>query len=94
MMRRSVDRAYVAELLQDESLSFREVARRAHCSDFSVRAIARELASDYSADDETVESGPLTATEWWIFAGIATLIFGSVCFAAWRMPPLDGGPME
>lgn len=93
-MRGSVDRERVAQLLQDESLSFREIARRAHCSDFSVRSIARELASDYPADDDTMQSEPLTATEWWIFGGIVALIVGGVCFAAWRMPPLDGGPME
>jgi DNA-binding Lrp family transcriptional regulator len=39
-----VDRDLVERLLQDESLSFREIARRADCSDWSVRSIARDLA--------------------------------------------------
>lgn len=86
-MRGSVDRELVHRLLQDESLSFREIARRARCSDFSVRSIAREL--DYLADGDAAEPEPLTATEGWIVA----LIFGGMCYAAWRMPPPDSGVM-
>jgi hypothetical protein len=41
-----VDRAHVERLLEDASLTYREVARRAGCSDWSVRAIERELAGD------------------------------------------------
>jgi len=41
-----VDRDLVTRLLEDDSLSFREIARRANCSDWSVRAIARDLAGD------------------------------------------------
>jgi hypothetical protein len=93
-MRGSVDRELVHRLLQDESLSYREIARRAHCSDFSVRSTAGELAPDYLGDGDTAEREPLTATEGWIVAGIVALIFGGICYAAWRMPPLDGGPME
>jgi hypothetical protein len=42
-VRRHVNRAYVARLLEDDSLSYREIARRASCSDYSVRAIAAQL---------------------------------------------------
>jgi hypothetical protein len=90
----TVDRALVLRLLLDESLSYREIARRANCSDWSVRFIAREVDADRLTDDLAEPCEPLTATEWWIFGGIVVLIVGGVCFAAWRMPSFDGGPME
>ena len=40
------DRARIAELLQDESLSFREIARRCGYSDHTVRRIWREITHD------------------------------------------------
>jgi len=86
-----VDRELVERLLQDESLSFREIARRAKCSDWSVRSIASQLDSDNSGD--TTPTEPLAPTEWWIFAGIVALIFGGLCFASWRTQPPDGGAM-
>ncbi|MFY9719285.1 MAG: hypothetical protein WAK16_06515 [Candidatus Cybelea sp.] len=52
-----------------------------------MRSIAREL--DYLADGDAAEPEPLTATEGWIVA----LIFGGMCYAAWRMPPPDSGVM-
>lgn len=45
-MNGSVDRPLVEQLLEDGSLSYNEVAKRAHCSAWSVRRIARELAGD------------------------------------------------
>jgi len=39
---KSVDRAFVQELLADETLSYKEIARRADCSDWSVRSIDRK----------------------------------------------------
>ena len=41
-----IDRELVARLLENETLSYREIAREAGCSDWSVRAIARNLAGD------------------------------------------------
>ncbi len=93
-MSTAVDRALVLRLLQDETLSFREIARRSNCSDWSVRFIARDTEVDPRTDDLGDPCEPLTPTEWWIFAGIAALVAGGLCFAAWRMPPLDGGAME
>lgn len=84
----SVDRDLVAHLLQDETLSFREIARRANCSDWSVRSIARSLEPDDEGSSE-----PLTPGQWGILAGIVAVLIGAMCFAAWRMPPLDGGMM-
>ena len=43
---KAVNHALVAELLADESLSYKEIARQASCSDFSVRTIARKLSGD------------------------------------------------
>lgn len=37
------DRERIGELLQDESLSYREIAREAGCGDWTVRRIARDL---------------------------------------------------
>jgi hypothetical protein len=93
-MRASVDRELVEQLLQDESLSYREIARRANCSDFSVRTIARELAEreSYYADDGN-QAEPLTPRDGAILIGLIVLFIGGLCFAVWRMPPPNGGPM-
>jgi hypothetical protein len=81
-MKRSVDHELVAQLLADESLSYREIARRANCSDFSVRAIARQLDADVSEDVDT--SDPLGALEWCAVLGVGALIVAGLLFAAWR----------
>ncbi len=90
-----VDRALVERLLEDETISFREVSRRAGCSDWSVRAIARDLAGgdrrikrDASGDD----GEPIGLVGWLIFFGLVAIFGGVIWFAA-RRAPLDGGPM-
>lgn len=87
-MSASVDRELVLRLLQDESLSFREIARQANCSDWSVRSIARSLERD---EQELID--PLTPGQWGVLIGVLALVLGAMCFAAWRKPPLDGGTM-
>jgi hypothetical protein len=87
-----VDRALVAELLADESLSYREIARRAQCSDWSVRSIARELADGQSTVSHLQEES-LTPGEWGIFAGITLVIFGVLWWASRWFPPPDGEVM-
>lgn len=72
----SVDRARIMELLRDETLSFRAISREVGCSDWTVRAIARELAGDarpmkrarckYQNDCPE----PLGLAGWGIFVGI------------------------
>lgn len=79
-----VNRPLVIELLGDESISYREIARRANCSDWSVRTIAREVAESQSIKHP--EREPLTPAEWWTGVGIALLLFGGLCFAAWHSP--------
>jgi hypothetical protein len=81
-MRGAVDRALVAQLLLDESLSYREIARRADCSDWSVRSIARQLDSEEFED--VASSEPLTGFEWCAILGIVALVIGGLSFAAWR----------
>jgi hypothetical protein len=43
---KAVNHALVEQLLADEPLSYKEIARRASCSDFSVRTIARKVSGD------------------------------------------------
>jgi hypothetical protein len=86
-MRARVNHALVEELLDDPDLSYREIARRANCSDFSVRTIAREYLA---RDDTTTEAEPLTPRDWFIVAGIAVLFFGGIWFLGRRLPPPDG----
>jgi hypothetical protein len=86
-MRTRVNRALVKELLDDPDLSYREISRRANCSDYSVRSIARE----YLARNDAAGSGePLTPRDWCIFTGIAIVFFGGMWFLGRRLPPMDG----
>jgi hypothetical protein len=82
----------VIDLLQDESLSYREIARRAGCSDFSVRAIARE-ADAYRLSDSAAADELLTPRDWWIVAGIAVTFFGGLWFLGQQLPPPNGEAM-
>lgn len=75
MTMKAVDYALLDELLADESLSFRQCAERAGCSDWSVRRRYRELSGDdrtmktsrrryYINERQTIEPPvPLTTTE-------------------------------
>jgi hypothetical protein len=86
--RRSVDHALVERLLEDGSLSYREISRIANCSDWSVRSIAREIDSDQSRD--YAESEPLSPRDWAIFGGVVVAMFGGIWLLARRFPPIDG----
>jgi len=78
----------VEDLLQDRTLSYREIARRAACSDFSVRSIARELNASNGVDKTPIE--PLTLREWGILAAVVAVIFGGIWLLSRQLPPLDG----
>lgn len=75
-MKNSVDHSLVEHLLENETLSYREIAKRANCSDWSVRAIDRKLANDsrpmkrdrYEREDDGGES--LAIAGWLVLAGI------------------------
>lgn len=89
-MRARVNRVLVEDLLDDPALSYREIARRANCSDFSVRTIAR----DYLArDDVTTEAEPLSPRDWFIVAGIGVLFFAGIWLLGRRLPPPNGEAM-
>lgn len=84
-----LDRALIASLLQDESLSFREIARRADCSDWSVRAVARELVGDNrpmknaSAPKNSCNNEP-QAKAGWAAIGIFLSVFAGATWLASR----------
>ena len=82
-----VDRDLVRRLLQDDCLSYREIARRAQCSDFSVRAIARSFEADVTGEAPTE---PLTLRDWWALGGVLVCIFGGTWLLGRRYPPFDG----
>jgi hypothetical protein len=82
-----VDYALLDQLLADESLSLRECARRARCSDWTARQRSRELSGDgrpmktprhYRRDEyQSQDIPPLTATEQAImWSVIAAIVIG------------------
>lgn len=90
------DRARIEELLQDERLSFRAIARELSISDWQVRKVAREIDGDprpmkrggrsrYEPINGPAE--PLGIGGWIIFA----LVVGGIALAIWAgargMPP-------
>jgi hypothetical protein len=99
-----VNHALVERLLADETLSYKEIARRASCSDFSVRTIARKLSGDdrpmktprvqnETDERELEEPRALTTTVTIIAWGIGALLF--VCMLwPWRGRYFDGYPPE
>jgi hypothetical protein len=86
---RSVDRDLVARLLREGSLSYREIARRAQCSDWSVRSIAREFTVSQPRVEQPQQE-PLTPVEWGIVAGITAVFFGGIWLLGRWLPPQDG----
>jgi hypothetical protein len=92
---RRVDRDIVEALLLDESLSFREIARQAGCSDWTVRSIARDLAGD----DRPMKSSARRRDDgaglgvWPVLAAVAVLFIGAVWLGTRVIPPSESGPM-
>ena len=91
-----VNRALVEKLLNDEWLSYREIARQAGCSDWTVRSIARELAGDDRPMKRATSRGAPAETSppngWTVLAGV--IAFAGVIWFAFRQLPPDGGPMS
>jgi len=83
-----VDRARIEELLRDETLSFRAVAREVGASDWSVRRIARELDGDprpikrdrAEHSGACYESSDSSGTTGWV--ALASVV-GFVALAVW-----------
>lgn len=87
----AVDRDLVERLLEDESLSYREIARRAGCSDWTIRNIARRLYGDPTPmkrprSRSSSEEASGTAG-WGVLFGMAALFGGLIWFASRRAPP-------
>lgn len=95
MTMKPVDYALLDELLADESLSLKECARRAGCSDWSARRRYRELSGDdramktprvqrYADERESSEPPrPLTTTETAIAWSVVALIVIGVVALGW-----------
>lgn len=95
----AIDRARIAELLADESLSYRDIARQENCSDWTVRAVAREIAGDSRPMKSRrrkrgggEDHAPPALVGWTILAGLAAAVVGAFWLAVRGAPP-DGGPM-
>lgn len=95
-----VDHALVEQLLADETLSYKEIARRASCSDFSVRTIARKLSGDDRPTKRVSDLSPEILDHcdelpswagWALFGGLVAAIGGAIWLASRGLPP--GGPM-
>jgi hypothetical protein len=93
-MGKPVNRALVEELLADESLSYKEIARQADCSDWSVRSIDRERSGGppmktprgpRPADESEFEEPPrpLTGAETAIAWSVAALFFIGLVALSW-----------
>lgn len=88
----SADRARIEELLQDETLSYREIARQTGASDWTVRRIARDVAGDVrpmkrARHEHAVE--PLGLASWAILAGLGGIFVGALWFLGRGMSPPD-----
>jgi hypothetical protein len=102
-MRKSVDYELVERLLNDESLSFNQIADLAGCSSWSVRKFARELAGD----TRPMKSGdhvPGWEREYdhaeaqngggsWVVVVIIAAVVLAIWFGARYTPPPEGGFM-
>ena len=87
----NVDRYLVERLLQDENLSYREVARRAGCSDWIVRRIARQLTGDHRPMKLGSRNAESSGGGWILLAMLAACaILGIGWFRAQGGPPPGG----
>ncbi len=75
------DRARIADLLRDDSLSFRAISRATGYSDHTIRRISRQLSNDprpmrrdrrYQPDEAAEPTS--TRAGWIVFGGIAAFV--------------------
>ena len=91
-MSQQIDRELVQRLLKDGSLSYREIARQASCSDWSVRAIAREGVGDSrpmkgAASAASPESA--AASGWIVLVAIVAFVGLTIWISLPRDNPTD-----
>lgn len=88
-----VDRDRIADLLGDETLSYRAIGRMTGASDWTVRRIGRELDGDtrpmkqprYLPEEIDQEVSPVAG--WLVFGGFVAIL-ALMIWAGWRwMPP-------
>jgi LPXTG-motif cell wall-anchored protein len=102
-MSKPVNYALLDELLADDSLSLRECARRASCSDWSARQRYRELSGDdramktprlgrYNGLGESQDALPLTGAEKAIAWSIIALLVLGVAALSWYARRDDFAP--
>lgn len=102
-MSKHVNYALLDELLADESLSLRQCAERAGCSDWSARQRYRRLCGDdrpmkaparnhYQETHPSQDDQPLSATETAIAWGIAILFFVGLIALGWYVRRDDFPP--
>lgn len=90
-----VDHDLVEELLKDKTLSLREIGRRARCSDWTVRRIARELNGDYRPMKSAYAHGagdgePRSEIFGWIGLAGTVAVVGLMIWAGLRaLPPTE-----
>lgn len=86
-----VDRNLIEHLLQDKELSYREVARRARCSDWTVRRVARQLAGD----ERPVKNAPRVSGRgedgWLPIVMLAVLLLAGIGWLRAQGEPPPGG---
>lgn len=92
------DRHRIAELLLDETRSFRSIGRELGVSDWTVRKIARELDGDsrpmkqrrsysYETPDEAGDLSPTVS--WLMFGGFIAVLALGIWAGLRRTPPLS-----
>jgi len=102
-MSKRVNYALLDELLSDESLSLRQCAQRAGCSDWSARQRYRQLSGDdrpmksshldtYAGQAESQDVEPLTGAEMAIAWSIAILFFAGFVALGWYVHRDDFSP--
>jgi hypothetical protein len=88
------DRTRIENLLQDETLSYRAIGRETGYSDFTIRAVARELAGDprplkSPRSQSNQDSASMGLGGWGILAGLTGLFVGAIFLWNRNPPPPD-----
>lgn len=91
-----IDHERIAELLQDQTRSYRSIAAELGVSDWTVRSVARRLYDDPRPmkNSRPAREGDSSGLRGWAtFAGIIVAIIGAIWWAA-RIAPPEGGSMS
>jgi len=89
-----VDRERIEALLQDDTLSFRAIARESGCSDWSVRSIARQLSSDPRPMKDSSHQSAEGGVAGYIVVFVLIAIIGGMFWFTFRTAPPQSGPTD